>query len=104
MRLKLIRSMVVIAVVAASLQQGSAQQIRRTFTVSPAEPVTLHVELEQGDLQIGYARDGEVTITAVATGTDAIPEAASLADQFRVETTNNHIEVRDGSRSIQKLA
>ena len=100
MRLKLIRSMVVMAVVAAYLQQGSAQQIRRTFVVSLAEPVTLHVELEQGDLQIGYARDGEVTITVVATGNlDAIPEAASLADQFRVETVNNHVEVRNGPGS-----
>jgi len=95
--------MAAIAVVAACLQQGSAQQVRRTFAVSPVEPVTLHVELEQGDLQIGYAREGEVTITAVAAGTDAIPEAASLADQFRVETTNNHVEVRTGSSSSPKL-
>jgi len=104
MRLKLIRSMVVIGVVAGCLQQGSAQQIRRTFAVSLVEPVTLHVELEQGDLQIGYARDGEVRVTAVATGnSDTIPQAASLADQYRVETTNNHVEVRNGSGLSPKL-
>jgi hypothetical protein len=104
MRLKLIRSMVVIAVVVTCLQLGFAQQIRRTFAVSPAEPVTLHVELERGDLQIGYARDGELTITAVGTGNSAaVPDAASLAEQFRVETTNNHLEVRNGSGSSPKL-
>src|SRR5215469_3611218 len=96
MRHKLTYSMVAIALVATYLQQGSAQRVRHTFAVSLVEPVTLHVELEQGDLQIGYAREGEVTITAVATETDAIPEAASLADQYRVETTNNHVEVRTG--------
>ena len=104
MRLKLIRSMVGIGAIAGCLQLGSAQQIRRTFAVSLAEPVTLHVELEQGDLQIGYARDGEVTITVVTTGNpDATPQAASLADQFRVETTNNHVEVRNSPGSSPKL-
>jgi hypothetical protein len=95
--------MVAIAVVATCLQQGSAQQGRHTFAVSLVEPITLHVELEQGDLQIGYAREGEVTITAVATETDAIPEVANFADQYRVETTNNHVEVRTGPNSSPKL-
>jgi DUF4097 and DUF4098 domain-containing protein YvlB len=103
MRRKLIRSMAVIAVVASCFQPGFAQQIRRTFAVSPAETVSLQVELEQGDLRIGYARNGEVTITAFATGTDAIPEATSLADQFRVETTNNHVEVSNGPGSSLNL-
>ena len=99
MRRKLTHSMVAIAAVAACLQPGSAQQIRRTFAVSPAEPVALQVELKQGDLQIGYARDGEVAITVVAAGADGIREAASLAEQFGVDTTNNHVEVRNGPRS-----
>jgi hypothetical protein len=100
MKLKLIRAIVLIAVVAACFQEGSAQQVRRTIAVSFAEPVTLHVELEQGDLQIGYAREGEVSITVVGTGdADTMPEAVSLSDQFRVETTNNHIEVRNGHDS-----
>src|SRR5215813_8110059 len=98
MRRKLTHSMVAIAAGAACLQPGSAQQIRRTFAVSPAEPVALQVELEQGDLQIGYARDGEVAITMVAAGSDQTREAASLAEQFRVNTDHNHIEVRDGPR------
>src|SRR5215468_1988796 len=98
MRNKLTHWIVAIAVVAACLQRGSAQQIRRTISVSLAEPVALHVELEQGDLQIGYSHDGEVAITVVATGSDEIPEASSLAEQLRVETTNNRVEVRNGPR------
>jgi hypothetical protein len=97
MTLKLIRSVAVIAFVAAYLQQASAQQIRRTIVVSPAGPVTLHVELEQGDLQIGYARDGEVAITVAASeSSDASPQTASLAEQLRVDTANNHVEIRNG--------
>lgn len=97
MRLMQIRFIVVIAVVAACLQQASAQRIQRTFPVSMAEPVTLHVELEQGDLQIGYARDGEVAISVVASGNSEASPGTPLAEQFRVVATNNHIEVRNQS-------
>jgi hypothetical protein len=97
MRLMQIRFIVVIAVVAACLQQASAQRIQRTFPVSMAEPVTLHVELEQGDLQIGYARDGEVAISVVASGNSEANPGTPLVEQFRVVSTNNHIEVRNRS-------
>jgi len=100
MRLKLIRTTVAIAIVAGCFREASAQQIHRTFQVSLAEPVTLHVELEQGDLQIGYARDGEVAITIVASGNlDANAEAASFAGQLRVDATNNHLDVRSAPGS-----
>jgi len=89
--------MLLIAVVTACLQRGSSQEIRRTFAVSLSDPVSLHVELDQGDLQIGYARDGEITLTVVATdNSEAKPDTASLAEQFRVDTANNHVELRHG--------
>lgn len=97
MRLIQIPFMVVIAVVAACLQQASAQRIQRTFQVSMAEPVTLKVELEQGDLQIGYARDGEVAISVVASGNSDASPGTPLAEQFRVVATNHHIDVRNRS-------
>jgi Putative adhesin len=97
MRLIQICFMLVIAVVGCCLKQGSAQQIRRTFQVSIGEPVTLHVELDRGDLQIGYARDGEVAITVVASGNSDASPGSPLAAQFPVVATNNHIEVRNRS-------
>ena len=97
MRLKVIRVLAVAAMVIACFPSGSAQQIRRTLAVSLAEPLTLRVEIEQGDLQIAYARDGEVTVSVIAPGNSGVPaERESLAQQIRVEKTNNQIEIRDG--------
>lgn len=73
-------------------------QFHRIFTVTAHEPVILDVELPQGDLQIQYRRDGEVSITGIV---QAVPVAKGIADSLGavldVEQNGNHIKVRQAA-------
>ncbi len=74
-------------------------QFHRILTVTATEQVILDVELPQGDLQIQYRRDGEVSITGIAqtvSGTKGI--ADSLGAVLDVEQNGNHIKVRQARR------
>src|SRR5262245_15315565 len=44
----------------------SASEYHRTLQVTVADPVTLDVHLSEGDLQIAYGRDEQVSIVAIA--------------------------------------
>jgi hypothetical protein len=88
-----------IAIAALTLSQQSFAQrtteIRRTFTLNATEPLQLDVEVQSGELQILYGRDGEASISGVAKGA----EGAKLDDSFfpgvlTVEQNGNHLSIR----------
>jgi hypothetical protein len=90
-------TMLAIALVACtqSLLAQSANEFRRTIAVSIGDPVVLDVELPEGDLQIVYSRDGQVSITATSQGSagnkadDAFPATALAITQ-----SGNRVEIR----------
>ncbi len=80
------------------VQSSSAQttaDFRRTLTVTPAETVTLDVDLAVGELEVSYGRDGEVSIAATARSS----AQGGVTDDFlsailRIEQSGNHIKIR----------
>jgi hypothetical protein len=75
---------------------GQAPGFRRTIPVSIAEPVILDVAISRGDVTIGYARDGEVSIYASAKDLNgkSVTEAFFSSALF-IEQGKNHISIRD---------
>src|SRR5215470_2229546 len=76
----------------------SAREYHRTLPVTNVDPVTLDVHLSEGELQIAYGRDEQVSIVAIArvpAGTKAGEE--SLAAPISVEQDGNHVQVRNPS-------
>src|SRR5262245_15949113 len=76
----------------------SAREYQLTLPVTSADPVTLDVHLSEGELQIAYGRDGQISIVAIARvplGTKAGEE--SLAAPISVEQDGNHVQVRNPS-------
>jgi len=76
----------------------SAREYRLTLPVTSADPVTLDVHLSEGELQIAYGRDEQVSIVATARvpgGMKAGEE--SLAAPISVEQDGNHVQVRNPS-------
>jgi hypothetical protein len=71
-----------VALASVMLGQPSFAQVtvefHRTLTVISERPVKLHVELPNGNLQILYGREGQVSISGVAKGSIA----ANLDDSF----------------------
>lgn len=94
---KLWNSMALVLVFASSVGVGAGQfsrEFHRTFTVSLAEPVSLQVDLLEGDLHIAYARDGEVSFSA--TGQDLSgPNRESLSNRLVVMQSGNRLEIRE---------
>ncbi|MBO0724518.1 MAG: DUF4097 family beta strand repeat protein [Blastocatellia bacterium] len=82
-------------------QLGFAQPAReyhRTLQVALADPVILDVHLSEGELQIAYGRDEQVSIVAIAqipTGMKA--GEPLLATPISVEQDGNHLSVRNSS-------
>ncbi|MBZ5720454.1 MAG: DUF4097 domain-containing protein [Acidobacteriia bacterium] len=80
----------------ASAQSGN--EFHRTIEVSVADTVDLDVELSEGDLQIVYGRDGQMSITTIAqhpvgsTEGDECPVAAPAITQ-----DGNHVKIRQSS-------
>src|SRR6266851_1100747 len=79
--------------------QSAAQPdgaFHRTLTVNPSEPVMLSVELERGDLQVAYSRDGQVSVTAYGAAPGGVKlDAKYLASIVAVEQSENRIQLRD---------
>ena len=82
----------------AFTQPGVAQagnEFHRTLPVTVADPVNLDVELPQGDLQIAYGREGQVSIAAVAqVATEAKVDDKKLATALSIEQDGNHLKIR----------
>lgn len=77
-----------------SLAQNKIE-VRRTFTVPVAQPLTLDVEIDSGDLQILYGRDGQVSLSGSAKAFGDV----ELADSFfvsalTVEQQGNNLKIR----------
>jgi hypothetical protein len=97
LELKPSRAMTLVALLASSLGVNASlvsREIHRTFAVSTAEPVSLLVELREGDLRIAYAREGEVSISAVPQDASNI-DLESLATRVAITQAGNRVEIRE---------
>jgi hypothetical protein len=73
---------------------GTGTEFHRTLTVSPAEVVRLDIDIPNGDLKILYGRDGQVAISAFATGTnDTKLDDTVLPAILQVEQSGNHLAI-----------
>jgi hypothetical protein len=79
--------------VPGSLAQVTAE-FHRTLPVASAQPVTLYVEVTDGDLQIVYGRDGQVSISAIArTAGDARLDDNFFSKVLTIDQRENHLSV-----------
>jgi DUF4097 and DUF4098 domain-containing protein YvlB len=70
-------------------------EFHKTLAVSNAEPVNLKIELFQGDLEITYSREGEVSIAALARASDEMNVPSDLFSTWlSVKAVGNQIEIR----------
>lgn len=77
-----------------SMAQGSPE-FHRTLTVTLAQPVMIDIEVSNGDLELLYGRDGQVSISGVAKG----PASTIVDDNFfsrtlTVDQQGNHLIIR----------
>ena len=78
----------------------TALEFHRTLAVTPAETVMLDVDLNRGELQVSYGRDGEVAIAAFAKPA----ENGGVADSsssfvLDIEQSGNHIKIRPSNNT-----
>jgi hypothetical protein len=67
----------------------------RTFPVTIKEPVKLDIELGKGDLEVRYARDGQVSVTIATQGPQpVIVDRDQLANVVSIRQDGNHLELR----------
>jgi DUF4097 and DUF4098 domain-containing protein YvlB len=76
----------------------SVREYHRTLQVTVTDPVTLDVHLSEGELQIAYGRDEQVSIVATAR----VPVGSKAGEEFlatpiSVEQDGNHVWVRNPS-------
>jgi putative adhesin len=76
-----------------------AVEFHRTLLVTESEPVGLEIVVVQGHLQVAYAREGQVSITAIAQA----PNGVDLPKDFfttrlSVEQSVNRVEIREQAR------
>jgi len=101
LRLQTAQTLALTVALMTCAQRGFAQSAREyhlTLPVTSADPVTLDVHLSEGELQIAYGRDEQVSIVAIArvpASTKAGDE--SLAAPISVEQDGNHVQVRNPS-------
>ena len=82
----------------ASLSQATAE-FDRTLAVNPAEPVALDVEVSDGDLQIVYGRDGQVSISAMArTSNDTGLDDNFFSRTLTIDQRENHLTILNSPR------
>jgi hypothetical protein len=73
----------------------TAAEFHRTLTVTPAETVTLDVDVENGELQVSYGRDGEVSIAAFAkTSASAVIDDSFFPTLLGIEQSGNLVKIR----------
>jgi DUF4097 and DUF4098 domain-containing protein YvlB len=88
-----------LAMATAGTNLSYAQATRewgRQYSTRIAEPVIVHVEVEQADLQLAYAREGEVSIFAsarVTSGTEI--EENYFARRSVIDQSGNQISIRE---------
>ena len=74
-------------------------EFRRTLTVTPAESVMLDIEISNGDLQIRYGREGQVSISGVAkTSTNVQLDDNYFASVLAIDQEGNHLRIRNVQR------
>ena len=80
---------------------AESQEFHKTFPVSNAETLKLAVDIPDGDFEVAYSHDGEVTITAVArsSGENKIDENY-FRDGLSIEQTGNRITIQQVSNSL----
>jgi hypothetical protein len=89
----------IVVTVSACTQSGfpqSPREFHRTIPVTASAPVTLDVQLSEGELQIAYGRDEQVSVAAfteVPAGAEADQE--SLTSALSVEQDRNHLRISD---------
>ncbi|HWO02748.1 MAG TPA: DUF4097 family beta strand repeat-containing protein [Blastocatellia bacterium] len=92
-----LRSVLVVGLT-TSAQPGSAQsacEFHRTLSVTASDPVTLDVQLTEGELQIGYGRNEQVSVAAIAeVPIGAKADRELLATALAVEQAGNHLRIR----------
>ena len=77
-----------------SFGQATAE-FRRTFAVAWAQPVTLDVEVTDGDLQIIYGREGQISISATAeSSADTRFDDSFFSKVLTIDQKENHLIVR----------
>jgi DUF4097 and DUF4098 domain-containing protein YvlB len=85
-----------LALLSCASTHAQSPFFKQTLDVSIAEPVILDVAVSRGDITIGYARDGEVSIYASAKDlagknlTEDFFKTGLLIEQYK-----NHISIRD---------
>jgi len=85
----------------------SAREYHRTLPVTSANPVTLDVHLSEGELQIAYGRDEQVSIMATARAPVGMKVGEeSFAAPISVEQDGNHVrnlcqKVNGGGKRIE---
>jgi hypothetical protein len=93
--LKLRHSVTLVLFLASSARLGSGQvsrEFHRAFAVSPVESVSLRVDFLEGDLRIGYARDGEITFSVAAEDSTSL-DLESLSSRLVMTQTGNSFEI-----------
>ena len=78
-----------------SLAQTTSE-IRRTFTVSVAKPLILDIEIDAGELQILYGRDGQVSFSGFAkTSVGLKLDDHYLASVLTIDQQGNDLKIRE---------
>lgn len=102
----IIRSLVAIIGISLGCASMLGQQVgfRQTLPVSIASPVILDIAVSRGNVTIGYARDGEVSISVSAK--DVAGKSASaeyLKTALAIEQYENHILIRESLATATDL-
>ena len=86
----------IVVAVHAWTESGSPREFHRTIPVTASDPVTLDVQLSDGELQIAYGRNEQVSVavfTELPGGAKADQEFLTTA--LTVEQDGNHLRIRD---------
>lgn len=68
----------------------------RTLTVTPAESVILDIEIANGNLQVVYGRDGQVSISVVArTSANVQLDDNFFPSVLAIDQQGNHVRIRN---------
>jgi DUF4097 and DUF4098 domain-containing protein YvlB len=71
-------------------------EFHRTLTVTSAESVMLDIEISNGDLQIRYGRDGQVSISGVAKPSANVQvDEKFFAPVLAIDQEGNHLHIRN---------
>ncbi len=77
-----------------SLAQTTSE-IRRTFAVSVAQPLILDIEVDTGDLQILYGRDGQVSLSGFAKAFAGVKlDDHFFASVLSIDQQGNDLRIR----------